>query len=100
MTANWAWGGGDWPVTTPALQTGAWRAEDGSVAFVFANTIDRPLSFSWTLDGNEYGLTGDARPCSRVTEEGVAVAESVTPGADLTLTLEPLAVVALVLPAG
>lgn len=100
VTANWAWGGGDWPVTTPALQTGAWRAEDGSVAFVFANTIDRPLSFSWTLDGNEYGLTGDARPCSRVTEEGVAVAESVTPGADLTLTLEPLAVVALVLPAG
>ncbi len=100
VTANWAWGGGDWPVTTPALQTGAWRAEDGSVALVFANTIDRPLSFSWTLNDGEYGLTGDVRPYSRITEEGVAAAESAPPGADLTLNLEPLAVAALVFPAG
>ncbi len=100
VSSNWAWGGGDWPVTTPALQTGAWRAEDGSVAVIFANTLERPLSFSWVLSSAEYGLSGESRPCSRVTEDGAVAAEPVTPGAECTLTLGPLAVSALVIPAG
>lgn len=97
VTANWAWGNGDWQVTTPALQTGAWTAEDGSVAVIFANTVEQPLTFSWAPDGDVSGLNGGAVPCKRVTEEGVAAAEPAAAGAGRTLTLEPLAVTAFLL---
>ncbi len=97
VTANWAWGGGDWPVTTPALQTGAWTAQDGSVAFIFANTVEQPLTFSWVLNGNDYALKGDAIPCTRVTEDGISPAEPLAAGSSNTVTLEPLAVTAFLL---
>ena len=97
VTANWGWGGGDWPVTTPALQTGAWTAEDGSVAVVFANTVEQPLTFSWVLNEEDYALKGGAIACKHVTEEGITPSEPMALNAKQTLTLEPLAVTAFVL---
>ncbi|MFO7973059.1 MAG: DUF6259 domain-containing protein [Candidatus Hydrogenedentota bacterium] len=97
ITANWAWGNGDWPVTTRALQTGAWTAEDGSVAIIFANTVEQPLTFSWVLNGNDYPLKGETIPCKRVTEEGSAADDPMAAGSKQTVTLEPLDVTAYLL---
>ena len=84
-------------MTTPALQTGAWTAEDGSVAVVFANTVEQPLTFSWVLNEEDYALKGGAIACKHVTEEGITPSEPMALNAKQTLTLEPLAVTAFVL---
>jgi len=55
VTADWAWSGA-WPVTTSVLQRGAWRAEDGSTAFVFANVTEDARAFTWNLDPGRYDL--------------------------------------------
>ncbi len=91
-TADWAWGGGG-NVTYPALACGAWRARDGRLAVVFANSTLEPLSFTWKLDGRYYRVAGEL---TRVTEEGESAGPSVkTPGA-VPIALGPGEIVAYV----
>lgn len=68
ITADWAWSG-KWMVTDSALQRGAWRAEDGSVAFVFANASEASVSCTWHFDAARYGLPPGDFQRRDVTEE-------------------------------
>jgi hypothetical protein len=55
VTADWqCWG--KRMVTTPAILSGAWRAEDGRLAVVFVNVSDDEQSAELDLDSNRYGL--------------------------------------------
>lgn len=96
ITSDWAWSG-HWPVTVSALQSGAWRAPDGSLAVIFANTVNEPLAFTWHFDPQTYGLPSGERATERVTEEGHTPGEPVSGAFDRAMTLEPLAVEALVI---
>ncbi|MCC7491461.1 MAG: hypothetical protein IT204_03900 [Fimbriimonadaceae bacterium] len=74
LTADWAWVD-VWPVTLPALQTGAWRAADGRVAVILANFGEQPLSVKIQLDAADAGLgqraTARLRTVTGVTAAGV-----------------------------
>jgi hypothetical protein len=95
VTADWAWSG-EWPVTDSALQRAAWRAEDGSVAFVFANTTENPLPFAWHFDVAQYGLAATGlqiRELTEDTESDPAACEGVF---DRGVTLDPVMVKAFI----
>jgi hypothetical protein len=47
----------------PAAVAGAWRAADGRVAVVLASVADEPLSLSFRLDPEYYGLDKLPRAC-------------------------------------
>lgn len=101
VTADWAWSGPTM-ITDSALQSGAWRAEDGSVAFVFANSTMQALDFTWQFNPAQYGLAGVASAV-RVTENGEEAMEEAPAAGERAVHLEPLAVEAYVLrtqPAG
>ena len=67
-TSDWKWGGGEWPVTTKALQTGAWRAADGgATAVIFANCGPQPVSVTWLVDSARLGGQAGARRGARWT---------------------------------
>jgi Domain of unknown function (DUF6259) len=95
VTADWAWSG-KWLVTDSALQCGAWKAEDGSVAFVFASSVEEALNFTWHFDGGEYGLTGTSRSAERVTETSREPIDPVATTFERKMNLEPLGVIAIV----
>lgn len=82
VTADWAWHG-HWPVTTQAVQTGAWvipspqrekansqpasaeaatTCPAGRVVLLFANVSDAAYSGTLKLDLREYGLAGERFP--------------------------------------
>jgi len=60
VTADWAWSG-EWPITTSALQTGAWQATDGRIAFLFVNVSEAPVKAKWAFRSSDYGFPADAR---------------------------------------
>jgi len=55
VTADWAWRK-DWKITDSAVQRGAWQAEDGRVAFIFANVSDDDVQCTWHLEPAAYEL--------------------------------------------
>jgi hypothetical protein len=70
VTADWQWSG-EWPVTTPALLSGAWRARDGRLALLFANVLEKEQSVELVFDGAAYGLKpGAALSVTPRTEAG------------------------------
>ncbi len=66
---------GEWPGTVAAVQRGAWRAPDGKVAVLFANTLLEPVTATWEVASERYTVAGVP---DVVTEDGSA------PGPDLT----------------
>jgi len=89
VTCDWQWSGPSIR-TYPALQAGAWRARDGRLAVIFANILDKRLTFTWTWDQSRYGPEGTP---TVVHEDGQAQGQA---SATATLALEPLEVVAYV----
>ena len=56
VTADWQWVG-NWPVTTAALQVGAWRSRDRAESVIIvANTSDAPVSVDYVVDAAELGF--------------------------------------------
>jgi hypothetical protein len=64
VTADWRWGGSQ-RVTTPAIVSGAWRAEDGRLALTFVNVSDQVQRGELDFNGEQYGL--EAAPFLAVT---------------------------------
>jgi Domain of unknown function (DUF6259) len=95
VTSDWAWSG-KWMVTTSALERGAWRAEDGSLAFVFANTTNKPLTFTWDFDAGVCGLTGEAFATDIVVEDGQSKGDVLPARSQRPITLEALGVYAVI----
>lgn len=55
VTADWQWWGKRM-VTTPAILSGAWRAEDGRLALIFVNVSDDEQTADLVFDADGYGL--------------------------------------------
>ncbi|HOD82046.1 MAG: hypothetical protein BWX88_00784 [Planctomycetes bacterium ADurb.Bin126] len=59
VTADWGWSG-VWPVTTDAVQTGAWIIADKTrLVLLFANVSDNAVNARIKLDLRAAGLTGE-----------------------------------------
>ncbi len=43
-------------VTMPAIQAGAWRAQDGRLGFFYTNVADEPVAFEHTFSLKEYAV--------------------------------------------
>ncbi|MGA2865727.1 MAG: DUF6259 domain-containing protein [Verrucomicrobiota bacterium] len=58
VKADWQWSG-QWPVTTDAVLTGAWRlAGQRRMVLFFVNVSDEAVSARLRLDGGNYGIRG------------------------------------------
>lgn len=88
VTADWAWSG-TWPVSDSAVQAGAWLAEDGSIAYVFANSTQEPQSFRWSVDTKALPAAA-TYTLTRVSETGPAAPEIVPARRPHEVTLGPL----------
>jgi hypothetical protein len=62
-------GGSSWSASFPALLSAAWQADDGDLAIVLASISDEPLSISFEIDPQAYGLSGPGR-IYRIDETG------------------------------
>lgn len=70
VTADWQWSG-EWPVTTEAVMTGAWRRSDGnSVVMLFANVGDKAVTSAIEISPKEYGLKGGSQKATVIDPGG------------------------------
>jgi hypothetical protein len=70
VTADWQWRG-EWPITTPAIMTGAWQLhKDNKLALLFANVSDKPLNCHLEFDPGQYNLPGGPLTVTRISAEG------------------------------
>ncbi len=72
VTADWQWGGKSL-VTTPAVLSGAWRAQDGRLALIFVNVSDAAQSVELDFDAKRYW--GEEPPFITVTQRTESGAE-------------------------
>jgi hypothetical protein len=89
VTADWQWSG-TWPVTTPAVLSGAWRLPaENRLVLLWANVTDQAVTASLRYDLRAAGLTG--RVFARRQRGPAADADLPTTGPDLqeSLTFEP-----------
>jgi hypothetical protein len=96
VTADWAWGGKR-IVTDSALQAAAWRAVDGSVAFLFANSSLQKLNFVWEFAAHDYGLEPGNLVVRPVDADGPEALQSTDGAFRREIDIEPLGVAAFVL---
>jgi hypothetical protein len=69
VKADWQWSG-EWPVTTDAVLTGAWRLPaEKRVLLLFANVSDAAVKVPFRLDPGAYGLK-DHRLNRAVSQDG------------------------------
>jgi len=58
VTADWQWSG-EWPITTPAVMTGAWRLRrENKAILLFVNVSDQTLTANVQFDPGQYNLPG------------------------------------------
>ena len=70
VTADWQWSG-EWPVTTDAVLTGAWRLPaENRLLLLFVNVSDRPVTAKVEIDAKLYGLPGERVRVVKWTESG------------------------------
>jgi len=66
VTADWQWSG-KWPITTPAIMTGAWRLQrENKVILLFVNVSDQTLTTNVQFDTEEYNLPGKTPKVTKI----------------------------------
>lgn len=70
LTDDWLVWGQPVPVTLPAVQASAWQAQEGTVAFAFANAAPEPHTFRLALDRERYRLPPGPLQLTWVDAEG------------------------------
>lgn len=71
VTADWQWRG-EWPVTTKALMSGAWRLPaENRLLLLFVNVSERPISARLDINTAKYGLPGGTVHVEKSTESGL-----------------------------
>lgn len=90
VTADWQWSG-VWPVTTPAVMTGAWHLPaEQRVVLLFANVADQPLTATVQCDLREVGLTASSLSRRKWTPQGEPEAlGTFSPALRETITFPP-----------
>lgn len=101
VTADWQWWGKRM-VTTPAILSGAWRAEDGRLALIFVNVSDDEQNAELVFDADGYGLAQSPHlTVSPRTESGPDEPSREERRFQRTLNLKPYDALALeICPAG
>jgi hypothetical protein len=70
VTADWQWSG-EWPITTPAIMTGAWQLpRDDKVILLFANVSDEAVTTHVEFDAGDYHLISKTLKVTRITPDG------------------------------
>lgn len=89
VTADWQWSG-NWPVTTDAVLTGAWRLPAGNkLVLLIVNVGDQPVESRLKLDLRDYGFTATELRLARLVADGTGE-ESTTPSTvDQPLVIPP-----------
>jgi hypothetical protein len=94
VTADWQWRG-KWPITTPAVMTGAWHLPlAGSTALLLANVSDRAVKVGLTVDAEDYGLPGGKIPAWTIRPGGAEKSRPVDLGKPIEVTLGPRSILA------
>jgi hypothetical protein len=71
VTADWQWHG-EWPITTEAIMTGAWRLpKENKVVLLFANVSDSPFASRLELDPSEYGFSTKSLAVTTIALDGM-----------------------------
>ena len=92
VTADWQWSG-VWPVTTPAVMTGAWHLPAGKrLVLLFANVADQAITTRVHYDLREAGLAGSAFTRRQWTPQGDSDLGGVGPTIRETVTFPPRSV--------
>jgi hypothetical protein len=92
VTADWQWSG-VWPVTTPAVLTGAWHLPaEKRVALLLANVTDDAISAAVNYGLRDAGLTGDSHSRRKWTPQGVSDAGGADALLHETVTFSPRSV--------
>jgi len=61
ITTDWKFRNGEMLVTTPAVLSTAWRAEDGRIAIPFVNITEQEQTVTLQFDPETYGMAADAQ---------------------------------------
>lgn len=89
VTADWQWSG-VWPVTTPAVLTGAWHLPaERRLALLFANVTDTAVTARVRYDLAAEGLSGSRLVRRRWTPQGSSLPEPAASPLDETVTFPP-----------
>ncbi len=73
VTADWQWSG-EWPVTTDAILTGAWRIpQENKVVLLFANVSDSLFASRLELNPTDYGFPDKSPTVTAIRPDGAQV---------------------------
>ncbi|MBN1846464.1 MAG: hypothetical protein JW810_12315 [Sedimentisphaerales bacterium] len=99
VTADWQWHG-EWPVTTDAVMTGAWRmvnwreVKENRTVLLFANVSDEGYCGPVQFDPSEYGLANPSFTAVAIGADGTKTPITIRPDERPTLTIAPRSVLA------
>jgi hypothetical protein len=94
VTADWQWSG-VWPVTTPALMSGAWHLpRENRLALFFANVSEQPVTATVHYDLREAGLSGQAFTRRQRTPQGESEPDRLPSPLRETMAFAPRSVLA------
>ena len=88
VTADWQWQN-EWPVTTPAVLTGAWQHQNGKVILLFVNVSDRGLASPVQFNPKDYHLSGTLFKVTGISAAGSQSEFSVQAGEQSKVDLPP-----------
>ena len=92
VTADWQWSG-VWPVTTPAVMSGAWHLPvEKRLVLLFANVAEQSVTATAHYDLRNAGLIGSTFARRRWTPQGGSEATRSTSVLRETVTFPPRAV--------
>ncbi len=57
--------------SVPGAEARIWRSEEGTLAVLFANYIDKQIKFHYKVNPSDYGLTEDSWQINEIKEESV-----------------------------
>jgi len=98
VTADWQWSG-VWPVSGPAIESGAWRARDGRVACIFVNVTGERRAAVWEFAPEAFGRASEPCAAAIVTEDGRRAEGAMLAPGPVPIDLGPGEAFAYILPA-
>lgn len=85
ITAQVKWFGRDWSINIPALRSSVWKAQDGTIAIVMINVLDKDLTVQYEMDLTDYFNKNDL-DLHRLLIEGTASTKTTRDGHFLAAT--------------
>ncbi len=75
--------------TMPGAEARLWKSEEGTLAVLFANYVDKPIKFRYKVNPSDYGLTEDKWQINEINEESVNDIGAFSGALDRTEILPP-----------